>query len=257
MKVVLLAGGKGTRLGEESQYRPKPMVEIGEKPILWHIMQRYSQYGFNDFIICCGYKGHLIKDYFLKYHMKYSDVEFNIQMKRVEYLSNNIEPWKVTLVNTGLETLTAGRILKIKEYIGNDKEFMLTYGDGVADIDIDKLIEFHHSHNKTITITITKPDGRFGTVKFDEVTKEVNGFKEKARGDQSFVNIGFMVCNSRIFDYLGNGSEMLESGPFERMVEAQEMIAYEHVGFWSPMDNIRDKEYLTNLYYSENVPWLE
>lgn len=257
MKVVLLAGGKGTRLSEESQYRPKPMVEIGEKPLLWHIMQRYSRYRYNDFIICCGYKGHIIKDYFLKYHMQYSDLIINTEKKQVEYLNHNIEPWKVTLVNTGLETLTAGRILKIKEYIGDDEEFMLTYGDGVSDIDIDKLMEFHRCHNKTLTISITKPEGRFGAVSVDDVTKEILGFKEKARSDQSFINIGFMVCKRNIFDFLGDGSEMLENGPFERIVAAKEMVAYEHSGFWSPMDNIKDKEYLTELYNSESIPWMK
>lgn len=225
MKVVLLAGGKGTRLGEESQFRPKPMVEIGERPILWHIMQWYSKFGHQEFIICCGYKGHMIKEYFLKYHLKYSDVVFHLGNGTTEYMDDNIEPWKVTMVNTGLGTLTAGRIKQIQDYIGDDEEFMLTYGDGVSDIDIQALLDFHHSHGKAVTISVTKPDGRFGAVRFDEQSKEIQGFKEKAREDQSYVNIGFMVCNRRIFDYLGDGSEMLEAGPFERLVEAKELAA--------------------------------
>lgn len=256
MKVVLLAGGKGTRIGEESQFRPKPLVEIGEKPILWHIMKRYAKFGYQDFIVCCGYKGHMIKEYFLKYRMQCSDVTFHLGKRSMEYMDQNLEPWRITMVNTGLETLTAGRIKQIQKYIGDDKEFMLTYGDGVADINIDDLLEFHHKHGKTVTITVTKPDGRFGAVRFDEHSKEISGFKEKARADQSFVNIGFMVCNSNIFKYLGDGSEMLEGGPFERLVRESQMVAYEHEGFWSPMDNMKDKEYLTKIYEAGNAPWM-
>lgn len=257
MKVVILAGGKGTRLGEETVYRPKPMVEIGDKPILYHIMQRYAKYKFYEFIICCGYKGYMIKEYFLKYRMYKSNVSFDLKSKRISFLNNSVEPWKVSMINTGLETLTAGRIKKIEEYIGDDEEFMITYGDGVADIDVRKLLEFHYSHGKIITITITKPDGRFGTVKFDETTKEVNGFKEKARTEQSYVNIGFMVCNRRVFEYLGDGFEMLEAGPFERLLEDKQLVAFEHKGFWSPMDTLKDKEYLTNILYSSQAPWIQ
>jgi glucose-1-phosphate cytidylyltransferase len=256
MKVVLLAGGKGTRLGEESVYRPKPLVEIGDRPILWHIMQRYSKFGFHEFIICCGYKGHMIKEYFLKYRMNYSDIHFDLKSRGVEFLNHSVEPWKVSMINTGLETLTAGRIKSIKDYIGDDQEFMITYGDGISDIDINKLLKFHHEHQKLMTISITKPDGRFGTVKFDETTKTIYGFKEKARSEQSFVNIGFMVCKRKIFDFLGDGSEMLEAGPFDRLLEVGELVAYEHEGFWSPMDTIKDKEYLTGILYSGKVPWL-
>ncbi len=256
MKVVLLAGGKGTRLGEETQYRPKPMVEIGEKPILWHIMQRYAKYGHEEFIICCGYKGYMIKEYFLNYHKKYSNIGIDMHTGKTRYMNDSIEPWKVTMVNTGLETLTAGRIKMIKDFLGDDEEFLLTYGDGVGDVNIDELVDFHRKNGKIVTISVTKPDGRFGAVKFDDNTKEIHAFQEKAREDQSFVNIGFMVCNKKIFDYLGDGSEMLERGPFEKLAADKQMAAYEHPGFWSPMDNIKDKEYLTGIYEKGNAPWL-
>ena len=256
VKVVILAGGKGTRIGEESQFKPKPMVEIGEHPILWHIMKRYSNYGFHDFIICCGYKGHMIKEYFTDYYMKYSNVCFNMKEGKVKYLDNEVEPWRVTLANTGLHTLTAKRIAGIQHYIGEDEEFMLTYGDGVADINIQELIECHRMSGKCMTMTVTKPEGRFGTVSLDEHSKTVKGFKEKAREDQSYVNIGFMVCKREIFDYIGKENEMLEAGPFQRLVEANEMAAYEHKGFWSPMDNIRDRDYLNKLWMTGQAKWM-
>lgn len=254
MKVVILAGGMGTRIGEESQFKPKPMVEIGEKPILWHIMKYYSSYGYNDFVICCGYKGHMIKQYFADYYMKYSNVTFDMQTGNVTYLDNEIEPWNITMANTGLRTLTAGRILGIKKYI-NDNEFMLTYGDGLSDINLDKLLDFHRKSGKHMTITVTKPEGRFGAVKIDENTHVIEGFKEKARDDQSSVNAGFMVCDKKVFDYLGDGSEMLEAGPFDRLVADSQMVAYEHNGFWSPMDNIKDRSYLEKLWNSGKAPW--
>lgn len=255
MKVVLLAGGKGTRLGEETQYKPKPLVEIGDKPILWHIMQTYSKYGHHEFIICCGYKGNMIKEYFLKYRMKYSNVGINMATGMTKFIGDNIEPWKITMANTGLETLTAGRVSMVKEYI-NDENFLLTYGDGVGDVDIDQLIKFHHEKGKIVTISVTKPDGRFGTVKFDEKTKAIYAFQEKERNEQSFVNIGFMVCNKKIFDYLGDGNEMLERGPFDRLVADGQLVAYEHKGFWSPMDNIKDRDYLTDIYLKGSALWL-
>ena len=255
MKVVILAGGKGTRIGEESQFRPKPMIEIGGRPILWHIMKTYSHYGLNEFIICCGYKGHMIKEYFANYYMNYSNVNFNLKEGSISYLDSNIEPWKVTLANTGLNTLTAKRVVNIKKYLANEEEFMLTYGDGVADIQIDELLKFHRESGKCITITVTKPEGRFGAVSMDEHIKVVKGFKEKAREDQSYVNIGYMICNKKVFDYLGEEDEMLESGPFERLVAANEMAAYEHKGFWSPMDNMKDRDYLEGLWQSKKAPW--
>ncbi len=254
MQLVILAGGMGSRIGEESQYRPKPMVEIGNYPIIWHIMKYYSSFGIDDFIVCCGYKGNMIKEYFMDYHMKCSNVSFDLSSGKVKYMDNTVEPWNITLANTGLKTLTAGRIAQIERYIEGD-EFMLTYGDGVSNVDINALLDFHHKVGKTTTITVTKPEGRFGVVSLDEATGGVKGFKEKARRDQSYVNAGFMVCNRKLFDYLGDGSEMLEAGPFEKMAADNEMAAYEHPGFWSPMDNVKDKKYLEELWDSGQAPW--
>lgn len=254
MKVVILAGGKGTRISEESVLRPKPMIEIGGMPILWHIMKIYSFYGFHEFIVCCGYKGQMIKDYFIHYYMHQSDSTFSLADQAVTVHENHAEPWKVTLANTGLHTLTAGRILKVKDYIDED-EFLLTYGDGVSDVNINKLIEFHHANGRIATITTTQPSGRFGALKIDELTNQVKGFKEKARSDQAWVNAGFMVLNRKIFDYLGDGSEMLEAGPLEAVARDGEMTAYKHDGFWSPMDTMRDKEYLEKLWESGKAPW--
>jgi len=254
MKVVILAGGKGTRIGEESQFRPKPLVEIGGRPILWHIMKWYSRFGFHEFVLCCGYKGHMIKQYFVDYYSRYSDVSINLQNGRKAFLKNKIEPWKVTLINTGLNTLTAGRILKIREYI-KDEEFLFTYGDGVSDVNISRLLDFHHQNGKIATITTTQPTGRFGALKIDFETNQVKGFKEKARADSAWVNAGFMVLNRKIFDYLGNGEEMLEAGPLEQVAGNNEMTAYKHDGFWSPMDTLRDKEYLEELWGSGKAPW--
>lgn len=254
MKVVILAGGKGSRISEESILKPKPMIEIGGKPILWHIMKTYSYYGFNEFIICCGYKGQIIKEYFIKYYINQSDSTFCLKERIVSVHQNYAEPWKVTLANTGLNTLTAGRLLKIREYI-NDKEFLITYGDGVSDVDINKLINCHHSNGKIVTITTTQPAGRFGAIKIDPQTSQIESFKEKARSDQAWVNAGFMVMDSKIFDYLGDGSKMLESEPFERLARDGQMNAYKHEGFWSPMDTLRDKEYLEELWENGNAPW--
>ena len=253
MKVVILAGGKGTRISEESHLRPKPMIEIGGKPILWHIMKTYSYYGFDDFVICCGYKGQIIKEYFLHYYMYQSDSTFHLKNREFEVHKSVAEPWKVTLANTGLETLTAGRILKIKDYIDED-EFMLTYGDGVSNVNINALLEFHHNQGKIATITTTQPSGRFGALKIND-RNEVMGFKEKARADQAWVNAGFMVFNRKVFDYLGDGSEMLEQTPFENLAQDGEMAAYKPEGFWSPMDTLRDKEYLEKLWEQGDAPW--
>ena len=254
MKVVILAGGMGTRISEESQLRPKPMIEIGGKPILWHIMKLYSYYGYNEFIVCCGYKGQMIKEYFIHYYVNQSDSTFLLQNKEVVVHEVFAEPWRVTLANTGLHTLTAGRVLKIRDYIGEDEEFFLTYGDGVSDVDIPALLNFHHEHGKAATITTTQPSGRFGALKIDG-QNQVMGFKEKARADSAWVNAGFMVLNRRVFDYLGDGSEMLEAGPFEKIAGDGEMAAYKHGGFWSPMDTLRDKNYLEELWDTEQAPW--
>ncbi len=254
MKVVILAGGKGTRISEESKLRPKPMVEIGGKPILWHIMKWYSHYGFNEFIICCGYKGHMIKDYFVNYYVHNRDIKLELSNGSKQTFNDETEPWKVTLVDTGLESLTSERILKVKEYIG-DETFMLTYGDGVSDIDVLKLIKFHKKENKVVTISTLQPEGRFGALKLSEEGKEVLGFKEKARTDQSWVNIGFMVMEPEVFSYLGDGESMLETIPFEKLIKDNQMSAYKHTGFWSPMDNVHDRDYLERLWKESKAPW--
>lgn len=254
MKAVILAGGKGTRISEESKLRPKPMVEIGGKPILWHIMRHYASYGITEFIVCCGYKGHMIKEYFVDYYQHNSQLEIRLKDGTVQALRGSSEPWKVTLVDTGMETLTAGRILKARSYIG-EESFMLTYGDGVSDVDLHKLLQFHREQKKTVTISTTQPMGRFGTLKLDEKTTQVLGFREKAREDQSWVNMGFMVMEPSVYDYLGDGSAMLETLPFERLAEEGQMAAYKHRGFWSPMDTIHDREYLERLWNSGAAPW--
>lgn len=255
MKVVILAGGKGSRISEESQSRPKPMIELGGKPILWHIMKTYSAYGYHDFIICCGYKGHMIKEYFTHYYMYQTDTTFDLGARQEVSHKSVAEPWRITLADTGLETLTAGRVLKIREYLDADDDFMLTYGDGVSDVNIKELVEFHKSHGRLATITTTQPPGRFGAIKLSE-EGQVESFKEKARKDQSWVNTGFMVLNKGIFDYLGDGSEMLEATPFEKLAEDGQMMAYRHNGFWSPMDTMHDKEYLESLMDQREAPWI-
>lgn len=255
MKVVILAGGKGTRISEESKLRPKPLVTIGGKPILWHIMKQYSAYGFHEFIICCGYKGHMIKEFFVNYYMHQNNVFFDLCEEICEVKDNIVEPWKVTLIDTGLETLTAGRLLKVRKYL-EEQPFMLTYGDGIADIDIYQLVQYHQKHKKTVTISATKPEGRFGALYMDEATHEIKGFKEKARDDQNWVNMGFMVMEPKIFDYLGKGETMLEGVPFEKLAVDGQMDAYFHKGFWSPMDNMHDREYLENLIKSGKASWV-
>lgn len=254
MKIVILAGGKGSRISEESVLKPKPMVEIGDRPILWHIMKIYSFFGYHDFIICCGYKGHMIKEYFIHYYMYQADSTFYLKDKEREYHNAAAEPWRITLANTGLETLTAGRILKIKDYIGDDESFMLTYGDGVADVDIPALLAFHKKHGKIATITTTQPAGRFGAIKI-RTDDTIESFKEKARKDQSWINAGFMVFNRAVFDYLGDGSEMLEASPFENLAKDGQMAAYRHPGFWSPMDTVHDRDYLERLWSDGTAPW--
>lgn len=254
MKVVILAGGKGTRISEESRIRPKPMVEIGGRPILWHIMRQYAAYGFCEFVVCCGYKGHMIKEYFVNYYQNNSQLEIRLKDQQVQVLAKSSEPWRVTLVDTGLETLTAGRILRVREYLG-EEPFLLTYGDGVSDVDLRRLIAFHREQKKTVTISTTRPEGRFGALQLDATGNQVLGFKEKAREDQAWVNIGFMVMEPGVYEYLGDGSTMLEAEPFERLASEGQMAAYRHNGFWSPMDNIHDREYLEKLWDNGKAPW--
>lgn len=254
MKVVILAGGMGTRISEESYLKPKPMIEIGGHPILWHIMKIYSSYGYNDFIICCGYKGHVIKEYFLDYYMYQSDITIDLTNNDLTVHETISEPWKVTLVNTGLYTSTAGRIKQIQKYVG-DEPFMMTYGDGVADVDIATLVDFHKKQGKAVTITTTRPAGRFGVLQMDDKAELVRSFKEKGTEDQAWVNAGFAVFNKEIFDYLGDGSDMLEQTPYEQLAQAGQMAAYKHAGFWSPMDTMRDKNYLEELWQTGNAKW--
>lgn len=254
MKAVILAGGKGTRISEESRFKPKPMITIGGKPILWHIMKWYEKYGITEFIICCGYKGALIKDYFINYYMNNSTVTFSMGDKKDVVRANPTEPWKVTLVDTGLETLTAGRILKVREYLNNET-FMLTYGDGVADVNLHELLEFHKQSGKIVTITSTQPEGRFGALTFSKDNSLIEGFKEKARKDQAWVNMGFMVMNPDVFEYLEDGNFMLETIPFENLARDHQLAAYKHLGFWSPMDNMHDREYLQKLWDTGKAPW--
>lgn len=253
MKVVILAGGMGTRISEESHLRPKPMIEIGEYPILWHIMKIYSYYGYNDFIICCGYKGHMIKEYFMDYYMYASDVTIDLKSNTTTVHQNASEPWNVTLVNTGLNTPTAGRIMQIKKYVG-DEPFMMTYGDGVSNIDINRLVDYHFANGKIATITATQPAGRWGAIQIDEVANLVNSFREKEKQDQAWVNAGFAVFNKEIFDYL-LPDQMLEQRPYERLAEDGQMIAFKHDGFWSPMDTMRDRNFLENEWASGHAPW--
>ena len=243
MKVVILAGGKGTRISEESRLRPKPMVEIGGRPILWHIMRQYAAFGFQEFIICCGYKGHMIKEYFVNYYQNNSQLKISLKNQKVQVLDKNSEPWKVTLVDTGLETLTAGRILRARDYIGEEP------------LEIHRLLEFHREQKKSVTISTTQPEGRFGALQLDAAGNQVLGFQEKARSDQAWVNIGFMVMEPSVYEYLGDGSTMLEREPFERLAADRQMAAYKHPGFWSPMDNIHDREYLEKLWNSGKAPW--
>ncbi|MDW5549196.1 glucose-1-phosphate cytidylyltransferase [Methanosarcina sp.] len=255
MKVLLLAGGYGTRLSEETEIKPKPMVEIGGKPILWHIMKIYSQYGFNDFVILLGYKGYQIKEYFMNYFIHQSDVTIDIKTGKMKIHNNLSEPWKVTLIDTGLDTMTGGRIKRAQNVIGNGR-FMLTYGDGVADININKLIEFHKSHGKAMTMTSAQPEGRFGALKIEN-GNEVTNFLEKPIGDgNNWVNAGFFVCEPKVFDYITEGDgTVFEQTPLQNLAEDGEIYTYKHKGFWMPMDTLRDKLSLQKLWETGKAPW--
>ncbi|RIH65686.1 glucose-1-phosphate cytidylyltransferase [Mariniphaga sediminis] len=254
MKVLILAGGLGSRLSEETELKPKPMVEIGGKPILWHIMKIYSYYGFNDFMILLGYKGYVIKEYFANYYLHQSDVTFNMKANEVEILNNSSEPWKVTLIDTGLHTMTGGRIKRVEKYINNET-FMLTYGDGVANIDIRNLLEFHESHNKLITMTSVQPEGRFGSLVLNG-SNEVVRFQEKVKGDGQWINAGFFVCEPGIIDYLNDDSTIFERDPLERLALEKQLVTFKHRDFWKPMDTLRDKKTLEDLIASGKAPWM-
>jgi len=253
MKAVILAGGYGTRLSEETSLKPKPMVEIGGKPILWHIMNIYSNFGVNDFIICCGYKGYVIKEYFANYYMHMSDLTVDMNSGNIEYYNCKAEPWKITLIDTGLNTMTGGRLKRVKEYVGNET-FMLTYGDGVADINIDKLLEFHKQHGKIGTVTAVQPSGRFGALNINDKSI-VNTFMEKPNGDGAWINGGFFVLEPEVFDYIKDNKTIFEREPLEGLSKDNELIAYKHNGFWKPMDTLRDKNDLEELWDAGKAPW--
>lgn len=262
MKAVILAGGKGSRISEESRFKPKPLVEIGGRPILWHIMKLYSFYGVDEFIVCCGYKGHMIKEYFVNYNntRTVSCYDLSANTSGAVSVAENVpaenESFKVTLVDTGLETLTAGRLLRIRQYLEGEEEFFLTYGDGVSDVNIDQLLAFHRQQGKCVTITTYPKEERFGQLKLKENQSEVASFREKTKGEASLINAGFMVMNRAVFDYLGDGSEMLEDGPFEKLSGAGEMAAYRHDGFWSPMDTLKEQMYLDHMCRTDSAPWM-
>lgn len=254
MKVVILAGGRGSRLSEETDLKPKPMVEIGSEPILWHIMKIYSYYGFNDFVICCGYKGKMIKEYFTDYYMQTSDITVDLGSNSVKIHENTTEPWKVTLVDTGLTTNTAGRVMRVRKYL-EDEPFMLTYGDGVSNVNIRKVLEFHEEHHKIATITASKPAGRWGTIQIEDETGIVENFREKSKRDTVWVNSGFAVFEQDIFQYLIDENEQLEREPYDRLVAAGQIDAYKHTGFWQAMDTVNDKSILERYWEGGNAPW--
>ncbi|MGL5352544.1 MAG: glucose-1-phosphate cytidylyltransferase [Cetobacterium sp.] len=257
MKIVILAGGFGTRISEESYLKPKPLIEIGEKPILWHIMKIYSSYGFDEFIICGGYKCNLIKDYFYKLQMYENDVTFNYNNNNSMDIhgnkNNNTNPWKVTIVDTGLKTMTGGRIKRIKEYLDDEDIFMFTYGDGVSDVNINDLINSHKASGKIATVTAIKPIGRFGVMKIED--NSVKEFKEKVSGDDSWISGGFFVADKRIFNYLEGDSTVLEQYPLKTLAKENELGVYKHTGFWQPMDTLKEKEYLEELWSTGKAPW--
>ena len=255
MKVVLLAGGLGTRISEESHLRPKPMIDIGGKPILWHIMKEYSHYGFNEFVICAGYRQHMIKEYFADYFLHTSDITFDFTNGANEMIvhRNNSERWKVTIVDTGLNTMTGGRVKRIREYVG-DETFMLTYGDGVCDINIKKLVDFHKSHGKIATMTAISVSQRFGVLEIQEDGK-ISAFREKNDDDGTVVNGGYMVLEPKIFDYLEDDTTVFEKKPLETVASMGELMAYAHDGFWQCMDTQRDRELLQKLWASGEAPW--
>lgn len=253
MKVAILAGGFGTRLSEETDIKPKPMVEIGGKPILWHIMKHYSSYGHNDFVILLGYKGYYIKEYFANYFLHQCDVTFDIKNNKMEIHNNSNEPWKVTLIDTGLETMTGGRVKRAQKFLGEDT-FLLTYGDGLSDINIDELVSFHKKNGKVMTLTSVQPEGRFGALEMngDQIYK----FAEKPKGDGSWINGGFFVCEPKVFDYITEGdSTILERSPLESLAKDGQLVAYKHSSFWKPMDTLRDKTQLEQLWNSGKAPW--
>lgn len=254
MKVVILAGGFGTRISEESYLKPKPMIEIGERPILWHIMKYYSHFGYNDFIICLGYKGYMIKQFFSDYFVHMSDMTIDLKNNKVTVHNNYSEPWSVTLIDTGLNSMTGGRVKRIQKYIGNEA-FMLTYGDGVSDIDIHALLKQHKEKGRIATMTAVQPGGRFGALDIQDSDSTIRSFREKSREDGGWINGGFMVLQPEIFDYIAGDSTVLEREPLETLAKQQQLTSYKHYGFWQCMDTIRDKHSLEDLWNQNKAPW--
>jgi glucose-1-phosphate cytidylyltransferase len=252
MKAVILAGGFGTRISEESHLRPKPLIEIGGKPILWHIMKILSAYGLRDFVICCGYKGYLIKEYFANYFLHTADVTFDVSQNAMVVHRTHAEPWKVTVVDTGMNTMTGGRLLRVKTYV-EDERFFFTYGDGVANVDIDQLIRFHESHRRRATVTAMRPPARFGALEFDG--NYVNKFVEKPKGEGGWVSGGFFILEPGVFDYLHEDQDVWEQEPLRKLADEGELVAFRHDGFWGAMDTVRDKNYLEELWTSGRAPW--
>jgi len=254
MKAVILAGGLGTRISEETYLKPKPMIEIGGRPILWHIMKLYSAYGVNDFIICCGYRGYVIKEYFANYFLHMSDVTFDMSDNQMEVHERKAEPWKVTLVDTGDDTLTGGRLKRVAGYLDNNEPFCFTYGDGIADLDIRALIDFHHAHGKRATVTAVQPPGRYGAIE-QQADGRVTGFAEKPRGDGGLINGGFFVLSTSCLNLISGDDASWEGEPMAQLAQSGEMMAFEHRGFWQPMDTLRDKKHLEDLWDSGGAPW--
>jgi glucose-1-phosphate cytidylyltransferase len=253
MKAVILAGGLGTRISEETAVRPKPMVEIGGKPILWHILKMYSHHGVNDFIICCGYKGYVIKEYFANYFLHTSDVTFDMRSNRMEVHQKRAEPWTVTLVDTGEDSMTGGRLLRVASYVKDEESFCFTYGDGVSDVDLSASIDFHRRHGKAATLTSTYPPGRFGAL--DIHASQVLSFKEKPKGDGAMINGGFFVLSPKVLDYVQDDRTVWEQEPLQRLATDGQLMAFEHEGFWQPMDTLRDKLHLEELWAAGRAPW--
>ncbi|EFA72734.1 glucose-1-phosphate cytidylyltransferase [Cylindrospermopsis raciborskii CENA303] len=254
MKAVILAGGLGTRLSEETSIRPKPMVEVGGKPILWHIMKIYSAHGINDFIICCGYKGYIIKEYFANYFLHMSDVTFDMRFNQMNIHSGYAEPWRVTLVNTGDNTMTGGRLKKVREHIGNET-FCFTYGDGVSNINITELINFHQSQKTLATLSAVQPAGRFGAISLGQEQTKITSFKEKPEGDGAWINGGYFVLEPEVINFILDDHTVWEGEPLEKLADMQQLSAFKHQGFWQPMDTLRDKNYLDELWKSNQAPW--
>jgi glucose-1-phosphate cytidylyltransferase len=254
MKAVILAGGLGTRISEETHTKPKPMIEIGGKPILWHILKTYSHYGINDFIICCGYKGYVIKEYFANYFLHMSDVTFDIANNSMQVLQKSAEPWRVTLVDTGDETMTGGRLKRVAKYLHGEEAFCLTYGDGVSNVNISNLIEFHVTHGLLATLTATYPPGRFGAL-YINADQRITAFKEKPKGDGGMINGGFFVLSPKVIDLIANDQTLWEREPLEALAESNQLKAFQHTGFWQPMDTLRDKNHLEELWQSGKAPW--